>query len=90
MSLVHASEGRKLKEEMDLVSSYMVSLKRRFMISWFVLMQQNRDSGSIDRRKMDLMEPGLNDLKDSSSMSQDEKKNNIELVHLKSFCYLCW
>ena len=33
MSLVHASEGRKLKEEMDLVSSYMVSLKRRFMIS---------------------------------------------------------
>lgn len=71
MSLVHASEGRKLKEEMDLVSSYMVSLKRRFMISWFVLMQQNRDSGSIDRRKMDLMEPGLNDLKDSSSMGQD-------------------
>jgi hypothetical protein len=33
MSLVHATEGRKLKEEMDLVSSYMVSLKRRFMIS---------------------------------------------------------
>lgn len=71
MSLVHATEGRKLKEEMDLVSSYMVSLKRRFMISWFVLMQQNRDASSIDRRKMDLMEPGLSDLKDSSSMSQD-------------------
>jgi hypothetical protein len=33
MSLIHASEGRKLKEEMDLTSSYMVSLKRRFMIS---------------------------------------------------------
>jgi replicative DNA helicase len=34
-------------------------------------MQQNRDASSIDRRKMDLMEPGLSDLKDSSSMSQD-------------------
>lgn len=71
MSLVHATEGRKLKEEMDLVSSYMVTLKRRFMISWFVLMQQNREASSMDRRKMDLMEPGLSDLKDSSSMAQD-------------------
>lgn len=71
MSLVHTSEGRKLKEEMDLVSSYMVTLKRRFFISWFVLMQQNRESSSMDRRKMDLSEPGLNDLKDSSTMAQD-------------------
>ena len=27
-------------------------------------MQQNRESSSMDRRKADLSEPGLNDLKD--------------------------
>lgn len=34
-------------------------------------MQQNRESSSVERRKLDLSEPGLNDLKDSGSPSQD-------------------
>lgn len=63
-SLCVAQEGRKLKEEMDLISSYAVTLKRRCLISWFMLMQQNRDASSVERRKLDLSEPGLNDLKD--------------------------
>ena len=71
LSLSQTTEGRSLKEEMDLESSYMVTLKRKYMLSWFVLMQQNRESSSMDRRKADLSEPGLNDLKDSSSPSQD-------------------
>lgn len=35
------------------------------------LMQQNRESASMERRKADLNEPTLNDLKDSGSPSED-------------------
>ena len=34
-------------------------------------MQQNRESSSMDRRKAELSEPGLNDIKDSGAPSQD-------------------
>lgn len=34
-------------------------------------MQQNRESSSMDRRKADLSEPGLSDLKDTGSPAQD-------------------
>ena len=34
-------------------------------------MQQNRDSSSMERRKADLSEPTLNDLKDSGNPAQD-------------------
>lgn len=34
-------------------------------------MQHNRNADSVDRRKMDLLEPSLADLKDSGSPSQD-------------------
>lgn len=71
LSLINPSEGRKLKEEMDLASSYMVTLKRKLQMSWFVLMQQNRDASSMDRRKADLSEPTLSDIKDSNSPVQD-------------------
>ena len=63
-ALIRCTEGRTLKQEIDLMSSYMVTLKRKLPLSWFVLMQQNRESSSMDRRKADLSEPGLNDLKD--------------------------
>lgn len=36
-----------------------------------MLMQQNRESSSMDRRKADLSEPGLNDLKESGTPSED-------------------
>jgi len=71
MSLIRTEEGRTLKQEIDLMSSYMVTLKRKYRISWFPLMQQNRESSSMDRRKADLSEPGINDTKDSGSPVQD-------------------
>lgn len=70
-SLIRCEEGRSLKAEIDLMSSYMVTLKRKLPLSWFILMQQNRESSSMERRKADLSEPGLNDLKDSGNPSQD-------------------
>lgn len=64
ISLARPEEGRTLKAEIDLISAYYVTLKRRFYISPIVLMQQNRDSSSMDRRKADMSEPGINDTKD--------------------------
>ena len=63
-ALMNVQSGRTLKQEIDLASSYMVTLKRKLPLSWFALMQQNREASSMDRRKADLSEPGLNDLKD--------------------------
>ena len=70
-SLIRCEEGRKLKEDIDELSKYMVTLKKKLPLSWFALMQQNRESSSMDRRKADLSEPGLNDLKDSGNPGQD-------------------
>lgn len=71
ISLLMSTEGRSLKEEIDLTSSYIVSIKRKYQVSWFVLAQQNRESSSMDRRKADLSEPGLSDVKDSGNTVQD-------------------
>lgn len=71
LNLSQPQPGNTLKQEIDLISSYMVTLKKKLRMSWIALMQQNRDSTSMDRRKADLFEPGLNDLKDSSNPGQD-------------------
>ena len=70
-ALIRCEEGRTLKAEIDTLSNYMVTLKKKLPLSWFALIQQNRDSSSMERRKADLSEPGLNDLKDSGNPSQD-------------------
>ena len=69
--LLQPSEGRTIKEEIDMTSSYMVTLKNKLNMTWFMLMQQNRDSTSMDRRKADLSEPGLNDIKSTGNVGQD-------------------
>ena len=71
LNLVRPETGKTQKEEIDLISSYIVTLKRKYNMSWFALMQQNRESSSMDRRKADLSEPTLNDIKTSGSPSED-------------------
>lgn len=71
MSLLRPSEGRKLKEEIDMTSSYLVTLRNKYKISPLVIMQINRDSSSMDRRKANLNNLTLNDIKDSGNPSQD-------------------
>jgi len=71
MSLLRPSEGRRLKEEMDLTSSYLVTLRNICKISPLVIMQVNRDSANMDRRKAGLNNLTLNDVKDSGNMPQD-------------------
>ena len=71
MSLLRPSEGRKQKEEIDLTSSYLVRLRNVCKISPLVVMQINRDSSSMDRRKANLNNLTLNDIKDSGNPAQD-------------------
>ena len=68
--LLQATEGRTLKEEIDLSCSYMLTLKNKTDMSWIMLMQQNRDSTGMDRRKAGLDEPGLNDIKQSGGVGE--------------------
>lgn len=69
--LMRPETGRTQKEEIDLASSYIVTLKRKYNMSWFMLMQQNRESSSMDRRKADLSEPTLNDVKATGAVAED-------------------
>lgn len=68
--LMQPSEGRDLKQEIDTAASYMVTLKNKLNMSWFMLMQQNRDASSMDRRKAELSEPTLNDIKQTGGVGE--------------------
>lgn len=71
MSIVLPENGRTLKQEMDLISQYLLTLRNKYQISPVVLMQQNREASSTERRKMELTEPDQNSVRDSSSIVQD-------------------
>lgn len=73
LSLVRKSKGRSLKEEMDLISSYLVTLRNRCKISPLVIMQANRDSTSMDRRKAGFDNMQISDIKDTGSPAQDSE-----------------
>ena len=71
LSLVRRSNNRTLKEEMDLISAYLVTLRNKCKISPVVIMQTNRSSTSMDRRKEGLNNMRIDDTKDSGAPAQD-------------------
>lgn len=71
MSIIQPGDGRTLKQEMDLVSQYLITLRNRYFVSPVVLMQQNREASSMDRRKAELTEPDQNCARDSLNIIQD-------------------
>jgi hypothetical protein len=73
LSLVRRSNGRTLKEEMDLISSYLVTLRNMCKISPLVIMQANRNSTSMDRRKEGLNNLRIDDTKDTGAPAQDSE-----------------
>lgn len=73
LSLCRPSDKRTLKEEIDLISSYLVSFRNRCKISPLVIMQVNRNASSMDRRKEGLSNITLNDTKDSGNPVQDSE-----------------
>lgn len=73
MSLLRPDKGRTLKEEIDLVSSYLVTLRNMCRISPLVIMQANRDSMGMERRKQGLNNMRISDVKDSGGPVQDSE-----------------
>lgn len=73
LNLTTATDGRSKKEEIDLISKYAVTLRNQCNVSFFMLMQENRNSASMDRRKADLTECSSEDIADSSAPFQDSE-----------------
>lgn len=71
LSLVQTINGHSLKQEMDLISSYLVTLRNRCKITPLVIMQANRESSSMDRRKEGMNNLTINDMKDTGAPAQD-------------------
>ena len=69
LSLVRHKNGHTLKQEMDLI----VTLRNRCKISPLVIMQANRESSSMDRRREGLSNLTINDTKDSGAPAQDSE-----------------
>lgn len=71
LARIFVSPGSTLKQEMDLTSKYLYSLKNRCGISPIVIQQMNRTIQSMDRRKEGMVTPLTSDLKDTNSTVED-------------------
>lgn len=71
LNLTTPIEGRSKKEEIDTISKYAVRLRNKCDVSFFMLMQENRNSASMDRRKAELTECSSEDIADTSAPFQD-------------------
>lgn len=69
--LMRTSEGRTLKQEIDLASSTFVNYRNGCGISPLALLQMNRDASSMDRRNAGFQEPQRSDVKDTGNVEQD-------------------
>jgi len=67
------SPGNTLKQEIDLASKYLYSLKNRCNITPILIQQMNRGIQSVERRKEGLVTPLTSDLKDSNSTVEDSE-----------------
>lgn len=54
ISLLQPNKGRDLKREIDLATSYLITLRNMCKISPIIVQQINRDAASMDRRKQGL------------------------------------
>lgn len=71
IGLIKTSQGNSKKDEIDLASSLLTEARNYFKISPIVLSQINRGSSSMDRRKSNMNEIQLDDLKNSGNPSED-------------------
>jgi len=69
IALLRKSHSRSKKEEIDLASNYLVTLRNRCKISPVVIMQSNRTGMSMDRRNAGMIEPQLEDIKESGGLT---------------------
>ena len=71
IALITPSDGRKLKEEIDLLSAYSVTIREKCKISPVVIQQANREQGNIERFKAGKSAFSINDAKDTGNTVQD-------------------
>jgi replicative DNA helicase len=71
IGLVRPQQGHSLKQEIDLLSSYLVTLREKCGISPVVIQQANREQGNIERFKQGKSAFTINDAKDSGNTVQD-------------------
>lgn len=71
LARLFCSPGNTQKQEMDLASKYLYSLKNRCGISPIVIQQMNRSIQGMDRRKEGMVIPLTSDLKDTNSTVED-------------------
>lgn len=71
IALIRPSQGNSLKQEIDLLSSYLVTLREKCGISPVVIQQANREQGNIERFKQGKSAFTINDAKDSGNTVQD-------------------
>lgn len=83
LARIFCSAGNTLKQEMDLTSKYLYSLKNRCGISPIVIQQMNRGIQNVERRKEGLVTPLTSDLKDTNSSN---KKYKILSLLILIFC----
>ena len=70
ISLLRPENGRTLKQEIDITTSYLITLKNMCKISPIIIQQANRNQGSMERRKENMMNMTINDTKDSGDPVQ--------------------
>ena len=71
IGLVRPQQGHSLKQEIDLLSSYLVTFREKCGISPVVIQQANREQGNIERFKQGKSAFTINDAKDSGNTVQD-------------------
>ena len=64
MGLATPTKGHTKKEEIDTISAYAVTFREKYQVSFYMLMQENRNSADMDRRKAELTECTAEDIKD--------------------------
>ena len=82
IGLIRPQQGHTLKQEIDLLSSYLVTLREKCGISPVVIQQANRDQGNIERFKQGKSAFTINDSKDSGNTNL----HNLNF-EIKDSCY---
>ena len=73
ISLCNPLPGNTKKQEIDLISQYCVGLRERCGVSFYILQQENRNSASAEKIKLDMTDCSLDGLKDSGNPSNDSE-----------------
>ena len=73
ISLLRPVKGRNLKQEIDLTSAELLTLRNIAEISPVVIQQANREQGNMERRKQGMINFSLTDTRDSANPVNDSE-----------------